>query len=162
VPEVLRGFRRLQYLHLGNNDLSNVPSWLGECEQLEFLTLHKNLKLKSIDGLRGLRNLKSLNLYFLNLLTLPEVVYEFRTLTTLTLWTVNRFPHGLEPFQNLEFFSDCGGSGTRALPPDLTRLKRLRMVRLFQNNLEFLPEDMGDLQDLEQISVYQNQLSRLP
>src|SRR5262245_51123575 len=84
VPDVIRGFRELRYLHLGNNDLTSLPGWLGEFERLEYLTLHKNLKLKSIDQLTGLKNLKSLNLYFLSLLTLPEVVYEFRQLTTLT------------------------------------------------------------------------------
>jgi Leucine-rich repeat (LRR) protein len=162
VPPEIRGFHSLRYLHLGNNDLSSLPEWLGEFEGLEYLTLHKNLKLKSIDQVGGLRHLKSLNLYFLNLLTLPDAVYACRKLTTLTLWNVHRFPHGLAPFDALEFLSNCGGPSTRALPPDLTTLKRLRMIRIFQNNLDTLPEDLGELEHLEQVSVYQNQLSRLP
>lgn len=162
VPEVIRGFRNLRSLHLGNNYLAELPGWLGEFDQLEYLALHKNLQLKSLDGLQGLKRLKNLNLYFVNLLTLPEVVYEFRQLTTLTLWNVNCFPHGMDAFEQLEFFTDCGGPGTRGLPDGFTRLKRLRMARLFQNNLETLPDDLGDLENLEQISLYQNQLSRLP
>ena len=162
VPASIRKFRKLRYLHLGNNDLTDLPGWIGEFDKLEYIALHKNLKLKSIANLRGLRTLKTLNLYFVNLLALPEVVYEFRDLTTLTLWNINRFPNGLESFQSLEFFTDCGGPGIRALPPGFTKLKRLRMARLFQNNLEFLPEDIGELENLEQISLYQNQLSLLP
>lgn len=162
VPDSIRGFRKLKCLHLGNNDLTELPGWLGELERLESVALHKNLQLKSIDGLKGLKSLKNLNLYFVNLLTLPAVVYEFRELTTLTLWNVNRFPNGIEPFESLEFFTDCGGPGTRTLPAGFSSLKRLRMARLFQNNLEALPRDMGNLKNLEQISLYQNQLSQLP
>lgn len=162
VPESIRGFRQLRSLHLGNNDLTEIPAWLGELNQLEYLALHKNIKLKSVASLRGLNKLKNLNLFLLNLLTLPDCLYDCRDLTTLTLWNVSRYPQGLEPFQRLEFFTVSGSPGLRALPPGFTTLKKLRMTRLHQNNLESLPNDIGEMAQLEQISLYQNQLSALP
>lgn len=162
VPEPIRGFTRLKSLLLGNNDLVELPSWLGELDSLEHLALHKNVKLKSIDPIRGLKHLRTLNLYYVNLLELPKFIYDFRGLGTLTLWNVKRFPDGLAPLENLEFFTNCGTPALRSLPPGFTSLKKLRMTRLAQNNLESLPEDIGNLENLEQISLYQNQLSRLP
>lgn len=161
-PEQIRGFKRLKSLHLGNNDLVELPPWLGELSELEYLALHKNLKLKSIGPVRGLKHLRTLNLYYVNLVELPEFVYDLRDLTTLTLWNVRRFPDGLGPLENLEFFTNCGGPAVRSLPKGFTRLRKLRMTRLSQNNLEILPEDLGNLENLEQISLYQNRLSQLP
>jgi Leucine-rich repeat (LRR) protein len=162
VPELIRGFKRLKSLLLGNNNLVQLPSWLGELTELEHFTVHKNIKLKSVAALRGLNRLRTLNLYYVNLIELPQFIYEFRDLTTLTLWNVKRLANGLIPFENLEFYTNCGGPGVRSLPEGFTRLRKLRMARLFQNNLERLPEDMGNLDNLEQISFYQNRLSRLP
>lgn len=162
VPDVLRGLRGLRFLQLGNNDLTDLPGFLADFQNLEQLALHKNLRLKSIDSLKGLTRLKALNLYFVNLLTFPAFVFEFRNLVTLSLWNVSQFPESLEAFQTLEFFTNCGGPSVRSLPPGFTKLKRLRMTRLFQNNLEALPDDMDRLENLEQISLYQNQLTRLP
>lgn len=162
VPDVLRGLRGLRFLQLGNNDLTELPGFFADFQNLEQLALHKNLRLKTIDSLNGLTRLKALNLYFVNLLALPAFVFEFRNLVTLSLWNVSRFPESMEAFQALEFFTNCGGPSVRALPPGFTKLKKLRMTRLFQNNLEALPDDMDRLVNLEQISLYQNQLTCLP
>jgi len=85
-----------------------------------------------------------------------------KELRTLTLWNVRQFPESLEAFEFLEFFTDCGTPGLRELPPGFTRLRKLRMARLFQNRIEVLPDDIGDLAALEQLSLYQNHLRSLP
>ncbi|MBK8465877.1 MAG: hypothetical protein IPL32_08605 [Chloracidobacterium sp.] len=161
-PEQIRGFKELKRLALSNNDLAELPSWCSELQNLESIALHKNLKLRSIEPLRGLKRLRSINLYFVNILTLPEFVYEFSDLKNLTLWNIKNFPDGLEALENLEFFTNCGGPSVRSLPKGFTSLKKLRMARIYQNDLEVLPEDIGNLENLEQISLYQNRLARLP
>ena len=162
VPGQIRGIAGLKYLHLGNNDITELPEFIGGFSRLEYITLHKNLKLKSVEALAPLSGLKALNLYFLNLGRLPAFVYNFKKLVTLTLWNIHTFTDELGGLTNLEFFSDCGTPALRELPPALTQLKKLRMIRIFQNSLERLPEDFGDLENLEQISLYQNQLTALP
>src|ERR1051326_4424519 len=162
VPEAIRGFRALKYLHLGNNDIVDLPAWLSEFRRLEYLTLHKNLKIKSIDALAGLKGLKALNLYTLNIFKLPAFVYQFTNLVTLTLWNISDLSDDVANFTQLEFFTHCGCPSVRTLPDGLTRLRKLRMARLFQHSLERLPDALGDLENLEQLSVYQNQLSGLP
>lgn len=161
-PRHIRGFSQLKRLALGNNDIAELPAWCNELQNLEYLALHKNMKIRSIAALRGLKRLRSLNLYFLNLHTLPEFVYEFRDLENLVLWNIKSFPDGIETLENLEFFTNCGAPSFRSMPKGFTRLRKLRMARLYQNNLEILPEDMGDLENLEQLSLYQNRLSTLP
>lgn len=161
-PEQIRGFKKLKRLGLSNNDLVELPAWLNELQNLESIALHKNLKLRSIAPLQGLKRLRSVNLYFINILTLPEFVYEFHALENLTLWNIKNFPDGLETLENLQFLTNCGGPSVRSLPKGFTGLKKLRMARVYQNDLDVLPEDIGDLENLEQISLYQNRLSRLP
>lgn len=162
VPEPLRECGKLKYLHLGNDDITELPPWFGDFARLEYLTLHKNLKLKSVDALASQTSLRTLNVYFLNLGGLPRFIYGLKNLVTLNLWNINDLSDDISALSNLEFFSLCGTPGLRALPEGITRLKKLRMTRLFQNNLERLPAGMGDLENLEQISLYQNKLSALP
>ncbi len=162
VPEQIRGFSKLKYLHLGNNDITELPVWIGDFAQLDYLTLHKNLKLKSVDALAAQTSLRTLNIYFLNLGGLPKFIYGLKNLVTLNLWNINDLSDDVSKLMNLEFFSLCGTPGMRTLPDGFTRLKKLRMTRVFQNNLEQLPANIGDLENLEQISLYQNKLSALP
>lgn len=162
VPPQIRGFAQLRFLHLGNNDLARLPSFIGDFERLEYLALHKNLKLRAIDPLAGLTNLRALNLYFLNLGGLPAFVYDLGNLVTLTLCHTSNLSDEIGRLTKLEFLTNCCSLGMRTLPDGLTQLKSLRMMRLFQNNLECLPENIGELKNLEQLSVYQNQLARLP
>jgi Leucine-rich repeat (LRR) protein len=162
VPEQLRALQQLKFLHLGNNDIVEIPNFVGDFANLEVLALHKNVRLKSIAALAPLKQLCALNLYTINLHRLPEFVFEFADLQTLTVWNVTEFPDDLSRLRNLQFFTNCGALGLRSLPKGFTRLKKLRMSRLFQNSLETLPEDIGELGNLEQLSLYQNQLSSLP
>ncbi len=162
VPPEIRHFQQLKYLQLANNDITILPEFIGSYRQLEYLTLHKNINLKSVDALAPLTSLKSLNLYFLNLVRLPAFVYRFNRLVTLTLWNMRDFTDDLATLGNLEYFSVCGTPSLRELPPALTQLKKLRMIRVFQNSLDRLPGDFGELENLEQISLYQNQLTQLP
>lgn len=162
IPPQLAGLKRLKYLHLGNNYITTVPEFVSELQELEYFTLHKNIRIKSVENLAGLKRLKHLNLHYLNLHRLPPFIYEFRSLVTLTLWNVREIKDEIANLTNLEFFSDCGCPGLRTLPDSLLKLRRLRMIRLFQNNLESLPENFGDLENLEELSLYQNKLVRLP
>lgn len=162
VPMALQGFHKLRFLQLGVNDLTELPAFLAEFQGLEHLWIHKNPRLKSIDTIKSLKHLKTLNLYYVNLHKLPGFVFEFKHLQRLTLWNISRFPHSLEAFPDLEFFTDNGTPSLRELPPGFTKLRKLRTVRLYQNNLERLPEELGQLENLEELSFYQNQLAGLP
>lgn len=162
VPPQIRDFRKLKFLHLGNNDLTALPSFVGDFADLEHLALHKNLKLKAIDPVASLKKLKTLNLYLLNLGGLPDFVYQLTGLVTLTVCNTSNWTHDISRLANLEFFTSCISPSLRTLPGSITKLKKLRMIRIFQNNLECLPESFGDLENLEQLTVYQNQLTRLP
>ena len=162
VPPQIRGFRKLKFLHLGNNDLTELPSFIGDFADLEYLALHKNLKLKAIEPVAGLKKLKALNLYLLNLGGLPDFVYQFKGLVTLTVCNTSNWTDDISRLTNLEFFTNCISPSLRTLPDGITKLKKLRMIRMFQNNLECLTESFGDLENLEQLTVYQNQLTRLP
>jgi Leucine-rich repeat (LRR) protein len=162
VPPELQYLSRLKFLHVGNNGFSVIPDFLSGLSHLEYLALHKNMKVRSLDGLAGLVTLRHLNLHYLNLRRLPSFVYTLKRLITLTVWNISEIRDDLAGLKELRFFSNCGCSAWRRLPEVLVNLTSLRMMRLFQNNLEELPEEFGNLEHLEQVSLYQNRLHRLP
>jgi Leucine-rich repeat (LRR) protein len=162
IPSILEPLKKLKYLHLGNNHLAEVPEFMAGFLDLEYLALHKNVRVKSVEPLSNLKQVRALNLHYLNLHRIPEFIFQLRHLQSLTLWNISEIPDEIAGLQELEFFSACGAPGLRALPDGFTRLKKLRMTRLFQNRLESLPERIGDLSRLEQISLYQNRLHHLP
>jgi flavodoxin len=162
VPEQIRGFRHLKRLQLGNNNLWDLPPWVGEFRELEVLGLHKNIALKSIDPLAGLKRLRSLNMYLITLSRTPSFLYDLKELNNLVLWNTGDWTDDIARLENLEFLTNCGCPSLRRLPEGVTALTKLRMMRLFQNNLEELPAQIDKLQHLEQLSLYQNQLTALP
>jgi len=160
--EVIRELRKLKYLSLANNDLKDFPSFVGDFIELEYLTLHKNIRITRLDeSLANLKKLRTLNLYFLNFRTLPPYLLTLRNLTTLTLWNVTNLDD-VHQLENLEYFTDNGAVTLKQLPDSFVSLKKLRMARLYQNQLQSLPASFGELENLEQLSLYQNELSSLP
>jgi Leucine-rich repeat (LRR) protein len=160
---LISGFRSLTHLHLGNNDIVEIPSFIGDMQKLEYLALHKNIKIRVLnDAISNLKSLRTLNLYFVLIKTLPDFVYRLRSLTSLSLYNITNLSDDLAKLDNLEFFTHLGGLKMRALPDGFVGLKRLKMARLYQNSLRQLPADFGNLKNLEQLSLYQNELSTLP
>ena len=160
---LIAGFLSLRHLNLGNNDIVEIPNFVGDLEKLEYLALHKNVKIRCLnDAISNLQRLRTLNLYFVLIKTLPDFVYRMRSLTTLSLFNITNLSDDLAKLDNLEFFTHCGSLKMRALPDGFVGLRRLKMARLYQNSLRQLPADFGKLKNLEQLSLYQNELSTLP
>lgn len=162
VPQELGSLTRLKFLHLGNNGIKELPGFIGDFQSLESLALHKNIRLRSVDPIRSLHQLRQLNLFYANLQRLPPFIYSLENLVSLTVWNIAEIEEQIAQLTQLEFFTNCGATGLRRLPQTFVSLRKLRMLRLFQNSLETLPENLGNLDNLEQLSLYQQHLSRLP
>jgi Leucine-rich repeat (LRR) protein len=139
-PEELLTFKQLQYLDLGNNLLSQLPSTIQQLQSLEKLNLTKN-----------------------RLETLPE---EFKTLTALqALYLGNnafsQVPEILFSLHNLRELS-LDGNNLQTLPDAIDQLSNLRSLTLARNNLRTLPATLARLQHLQKLDLHANQLDALP
>ena len=161
IPNFIKKIKTLKSLNVGGNLITEIFSDIEECNQLENLWLHKNIGIKNLQNLQSLQNLKLLNLYFINLLKMPIYFNKFKRLNSLTLWNTNKFLFDLNFFEKLEYFTVCGSRQLIDFPPGLCKIKRLKMVRLYQNNIKNIPSDISDLKNLEQLSLYQNDISNI-
>jgi Leucine-rich repeat (LRR) protein len=156
-------FTALKHLNIGSNLFESIPTSVFTLSNLEELKLYKNTKIKNFTDLRNLKKLKLLNLYFLNLIKLPECFFELQDLETLAISNTYKFTNTLQVFTKLKYLTLCGTRGLKEIPDGLTELKNLKMLRLFQNSISLTKEqDFSNLQNIEQISLYQNQISIIP
>ncbi len=81
----LRSLCKLEKLHLINNDLDDIPDFLGELENLSWLELTNNNLDILPDKVGELSNLKMLYVSGNNLTTIPESVWNLTELTHLLI-----------------------------------------------------------------------------
>ncbi|XP_076913559.1 uncharacterized protein LOC143572227 [Bidens hawaiensis] len=113
----------------GNEDISEIPSSIGNLHNLVSLHLSHCYRLKSLPGsICSLQHLTTLNLGYTGIEELPE---------------------DLGQLECLEYL-DLSLTEVKHLPSSICMLKRLETLILkFCYSLEKLPEDVGELESLE-------------
>lgn len=163
LPNSLWGFKNLQKLGLGYNELAELPGVIASLNKLEILSLHSN-KLKSLPDLSALSSLTYLTLSSNETLqNIPPTVFDLPNLTTLSLdyCPVGQVPEDIDKLIKLESLRmiDCN---LTELPTSFGMLENLKELHLKNNRLTSLPESMGDLTALSRLDVSYNQLTTLP
>jgi internalin A len=163
VPEEITRLRNLEVLDLSNNDLTDVPHFVGHIRSLRYLSLGGNHLHHLPTALRDLCLLQTLNLSSNTDLTLPDWLGEFKELQTLVLRDlklreVPDFVRTLTKLRNLHL----GMNSISALPDWLAELKLLEILRLEDNKLSSLPESLRRVPRLKGLNVMGNPALRLP
>jgi Leucine-rich repeat (LRR) protein len=148
--------RSLEFLDLGSNDLTEVPSWVLK-QPLKYLSLGANL-LSDVPDLDHLP-LETLKLHKNRLTRLPKLGTGIVSLN-LFLNDIQDFPEAVLGMQKLEFFT-FGLSRLRFLP-SLASLANLRWLTLTVCDIEYLPDDIHMLTNLEGLQLAKNRLKCLP
>lgn len=126
-------------LYLHENQLTELPDWLGEFTELRVLDL-SHQPLKAIPDLSRLKRLEFLYVSDLAITELPPTIGNLSSLQYL----------------------GATDNGLTSVPASLGRLSELIELRLYGNRLTELPTTYGDLASLRELHLDRNAIQRLP
>jgi internalin A len=87
LPDCLRALR-LESLKINNNELTEIPEWLGTMTDLRELDLSGNVEIKYLpNSLSRLCNLEGLNITNMPIIKFPECIRNFKKLKKLAIYT---------------------------------------------------------------------------
>ena len=115
------------------------------------------------DSLFQLHNLKDLNISGNRLAALPESIENLYNLHELIVWEnqLTQLPDSIGTLKNLQVL-DITENQLKNLPESLWNLKKLQVLFISSNKLNDLPESVENLKNLTNLSVGDNQLKNLP
>lgn len=169
LPTGIGRLRNLTELDISHNCLTGLPAILGELEQLSVLSA-RALRDENVEVLTRLAALEQLDLSELRPwarsvlapIDFPHAITGLHRLKVLTLTGINlhELPAELLDLACLEHLDLTGSLGARLVDfPDLSRLPRLRVLRLSGSGRSrtFLPESTADrlwnLTGLEELAL---------
>jgi internalin A len=164
IPPEIGDLQGLEYLALHLNHLSSIDFSLVNLTSLSrYLDLSSNELTSLPSEIGNLVNLQELNLNNNQLTTLPPEIGNLGNLESLSLGynAINRLPPEFGNLANLEWLG-LFNNQLSALPTEIGNLRNLQMLNLNDNQLIHLPTEVGNLHNLEVLSVANNQLNGLP
>ncbi len=176
LPEEVRSFPHLRRLNLAHNHrLDRLPEWIGELAHLEELDLSGTRLSRLPASFACLSRLR-----FLDVSThegMPVLPAQIGGLTRLRALTARKVRDlgesltGLEQLEELDVWGlGDGHYGRVAFPRVVTRLPRLRVLRLGHTHLSSVPDDLLAMTSLVELDLNSSlpsvrrlpRLSRLP
>ncbi|KAM6262629.1 leucine-rich repeat-containing protein 40 isoform 2-T2 [Porphyrio hochstetteri] len=153
----------LTVLDVHDNQLTSLPSALGQLENLQKLDVSHN-KLESIpEELMQLPRLKSLLLHHNELSHLPDGFGQLVNLEELDLSNnhLSDIPTSFALLINLVRLN-LACNQLKSLPADISAMKSLRHLDCTKNYLETVPSKLATMASLEQLYLRKNKLRSLP
>ena len=164
IPEdFFVGLTHLQKLYLGENQLTSLPTSIGNLEQLQELFLDDNQLTELPASIGNLTNLTVLCLKNNQLTELPPEIVVLRNLQQLNLVgnRLTSLPPEIGALTSLKLL-DLNYNRLTSLPPAIGQLRSLQILRLNKNQLTSLPPQIGQLIDLQVLNLDNNRLTSLP
>ncbi|XP_061859809.1 leucine-rich repeat-containing protein 40 [Colius striatus] len=153
----------LTILDVHDNQLTSLPSALGQLQHLEKLDVSHN-KLRSVpEELLQLPRLKSFLLHHNELSSLPEGFGQLISLEELDLSNnhLTDIPTSFASFVNLVRLN-LASNQLKNLPAAVSAMKSLRQLDCTKNYLETVPSELATMASLEQLYLRKNKLRSLP
>uniref|UniRef100_A0A8C5X0S9 Leucine-rich repeat-containing protein 40 n=1 Tax=Malurus cyaneus samueli TaxID=2593467 RepID=A0A8C5X0S9_9PASS len=153
----------LTMLDVHDNQLTSLPSALGQLENLQKLDVSHN-KLRSLpEELLQLPRLRSLLMQHNELSLLPEGLGQLLTLEELDVSNnhLTAIPASFALLVNLVRLN-LACNQLKELPADLSAMKSLRQLDCTKNYLETVPSKLATMASLEQLYLRKNKLRSLP
>jgi len=170
VPDSIGFLSNLSELSLGGNYLQVLPSSIGNLKQLTSLSLWQNKLNKLPSSFQNLSNLARLDLSENNFSIFPECVKELNKLKSFdigcgTICTKSNqiaiIPDWLYNLVSLTSLN-LSGLGLKELSNNICKLKKLKYLGLYHNELSEIPSCIGELNKLEYLLLNVNELTNLP
>ncbi|XP_071342855.1 leucine-rich repeat-containing protein 40 [Trachinotus anak] len=163
LSDDIRLLSGLTTLDLHDNQLSSLPSAVGELQELQQLRLGHN-KLTSLPvEVCTLNNLRSLTVQQNLLEILPEELGQLRNLTELDLSNnhLKSLPPGLGGLTCLQKLN-LSDNKLSCLPDCLAQLKNVKILDCSRNQLADIPASLSEMLALEQLYLRHNKLRLFP
>jgi Leucine-rich repeat (LRR) protein len=163
LPSSIGQLDQLRVLEVSNNQLTVLPDSLGLLSRLFSLSASHNKLTALPESLGQLIELQHLYLNENELTCLPETLGNLTKLEKLYLYgnQLAALPDSLSKLvclQDLSLFTNRFAS----LPDSLSRLDNLQDLGFGHNQLEALPEWLGELTKLTDLSMWGNPVKTLP
>jgi len=137
LPDAIGALKSMKILNLRYNKLKAIPESINSLTNLRILDLHGN-KLEQVPKLSGLENLIELELGWNNIEDLTNLSQSLGLKSALKTFSI-------------------GGNKISALnPEDISTLRSLKELNLYDNNLTTLPENIGEIESLEVLNLRNN------
>eukprot|EP00187_Rhodella_violacea_P017305 CAMPEP_0184722892 /NCGR_PEP_ID=MMETSP0314-20130426/23612_1 /TAXON_ID=38298 /ORGANISM="Rhodella maculata, Strain CCMP 736" /LENGTH=284 /DNA_ID=CAMNT_0027187581 /DNA_START=55 /DNA_END=907 /DNA_ORIENTATION=+ len=155
----------LKTLNLFFNELTQMPAWIADLENLEELMAGCNpFESVSAVDFSKLKKLRILDVGFGETLkSIPDSVGDLASLEKLFVGNnkLQSLPSSVTKLSKLQELH-AYGNNFKELPDSIGSLHSLRLLNVGRNQIQSLPESIGELRALESLFVYENTLSRLP
>lgn len=161
LPSSIGNLENLELLYVHENALTELPSTIGNLKKLKELNISVN-ELKELPPCIGnLENLKELNISVNKLKSLPLTIGNLIKLKMLDV-SVNSLT--TLPIENLTNLTDLnvGQNKFQIWPRAIGNLRQLEELSFFGNNLTEMSSDIGNLTKLTHFNMADNQLNELP
>lgn len=160
LPSELGNLVKLKTLWLQSNHLTSLPDELGNLINVNIIDISRN-NLKSLPSTIGnMSSLKLLQVNDNNLTSLPSTIGNISSLEILQVNNNNltSLPDSIGNLSNLTTFYTNNNAITR-LPESIGNLSSLKTLNLAYNKLSTLPDTIGNLLNLEILDAESNQLT---
>nr|ACI34266.1 Leucine-rich repeat-containing protein 40 [Salmo salar] len=160
LPTSIGELQHLQKLSLSHNKLKELPKEVWSLKNLTCLQLQQNLLEHLPEGVGLLTNLDDIDLSNNQLTAVPDSLGNLNHLVKLNLShnKLKSLPSGISVMKNLRLL-DCTHNQLESIPPVLSQMASLEQLYLRHNKLRFLPELPSSR--LKELHVGNNQIEVL-
>jgi Leucine-rich repeat (LRR) protein len=160
------GLAKMKYLNLSRNELTELPTSLGQLVSLESLVLHGNQLQSLPDSMDGMTSLTALSLGNSHgkgnpITQLPDSICNMSWLKKIRLANnteLQNLPTHIGKMASLEIIECSNCIELRFLPDSIGYLQSLVELNCVGCSLEALPESIGLLQSLQYLDISENSL----
>lgn len=163
LPSEIGNLIGLRALNLSNNQLQQIPAEIGKLINLQLLELNDNLLTWLPAEIGYLGSLEALGLFNNQLDQLPVEFGNLVNMRTLNLSNnqLTRVPGEIYNFFNLHVLNLSHNQLTQ-VPAEFGGFDNLETLVLSNNHITQLPAEIGNLGNLQELNMRNNRLTHLP
>ncbi|CAG4975259.1 unnamed protein product [Colias eurytheme] len=163
IPTLLYSCLELEHLYLHLNNIRTVPVQITELLNLTTLTLDYNNITSLPSEIGNLKNLVNLNISYNPLKVLIPEIGELENLEA--FWCnrigLREIPKEIGKLSKLDTFG-ARGNELKTIPEEMTRLTKLRWLTLEKNQIETLPNNLDNMEAIVHCNLRKNRLKEFP